>query len=243
MSRTRTNRLTRLSAAALIAGAATFGIAAPAFAHDELINTELVAGTSDRAVEAIRLTFSNSIIPTGTEIVVTGPDGAAAVDGAPVIAGADVTQPLVDDLASGDYDAAWRVVSSDGHPIEGAFAFAVATDGSAAIVEAAPAEDHAEGEEHDHAEGEEHSHADGEDADHTHADEASESSGSEGLPAGAVVAIIVAAVVAAGGAVTAAVVAQRRRAQALGGDASADPSITGTDVPEAPESTTGEDPR
>ncbi|UOQ60542.1 copper resistance protein CopC [Leucobacter rhizosphaerae] len=235
MSRTRTSRLTRLSAAALIAGAATFGIAAPAFAHDELINTELVAGTSDGAVEAIRLTFSNSIIPTGTEIVVTGPDGSAAADGAPVIAGADVTQPLIDDLASGDYDAAWRVVSSDGHPIEGAFAFAVATDGSAAIVEAAPAEDHAEGEEH--------SHADGEDADHTHADEASESSGSEGLPAGAVVAIIVAAVVAAGGAVTAAVVAQRRRAQALGGNASADPSITGTDVPEAPESTTGEDPR
>lgn len=239
MSRTHTRRLTRLSAAALIAGAATFAVATPAFAHDELVGTELVADTSDGTLDAIRLTFSNSILETGTEIVVTGPDGSDALDGAPVVAGPDVTQTLASSLAAGEYDAAWRVVSSDGHPIEGAFAFTVAADGTATQAETAPAEDdHAEGEsgsDHEHAEGEsaDHEHAEGEE----HTDGAADTEADGGMPVGGIVAISIAAVAAAGAAATAAVVGQRRRKQAMGGEAS--PETT----PEAPSPTDGEDQR
>ena len=237
MSRTLTSRVTRLSAVALIAGAATFGVAAPALAHDELIGTDLVADSADGSLDSIRLSFSNSIIETGIEMVVTGPDGTNAVDGAPTIAGPDVTQPLIADLPAGTYDAAWRVVSSDGHPIEGAFTFSVAADGSAdasdlAVVEDDPrlAEDGSDGE---HAEGEaaDHEHAEGEE----HTDGAADAEG--GMPVGGVIAISVAAVAAAGAAATAAVVGQRRRKQAMGGQAS--PETT----PEAPSTTDGEDQR
>lgn len=246
MSRTRTSRITRLSAAALIAGAATFAVATPAFAHDELVGTELVADTTDGTLDAIRLSFSNSIIETGTEIVVTGPDGSDVVDGAPVVAGPDVTQQLAADLPSGAYDAAWRVVSSDGHPIEGAFAFTVATDGSATQTEAAPAGD-------DHVEGEsdsDHEHAEGESADHERTAEetgAAEGGSEGGMPVGGVVAISIAAVAAAGGAATAAVVAQRRRKQAMGEQAPSDPEASSTpdapDAPDAPSSTDDEGQR
>lgn len=241
MSRTLTSRVTRLSAVALIAGAATFGVAAPALAHDELIGTELVADSADGSLESIRLTFSNSIIETGTEIVVTGPGGSDALDGAPAIAGPDVTQPLAADLSAGNYDAAWRVVSSDGHPIEGTFAFTVAADGTATMAEAAPAGDaeHGADADHEHADGEtaDHEHAEGDD----HAEGAADTETEGGMPVGGVIAISVAAIAAAGGAATAAVVAQRRRTQAMGGQASSD---TVTEAgPDAPSTTDGEDQR
>ena len=246
MCRTRPSRVTRLSAAALIAGAATFAVAAPAMAHDELIGTELVADTADGSLDSIRLSFSNSIIETGIEMVVTGPDGADVVDGAPSIAGPDVTQPLIDDLPAGTYDAAWRVVSSDGHPIEGAFTFSVAADGSADTAQIAAAE---EGAEEDHAEGEAayHEHAEDEAADHEHtegeehADGASDAGSEEGMPVGAVIAISVAAVAAAGAAATSVIVGQRRRKQAMGGQASPEP--TNDSTPEAPSAPNGEDQR
>lgn len=243
MSRTLTSRVTRLSAVALIAGAATFGVAAPALAHDELIGTDLVADSADGSLDSIRLSFSNSIIETGIEMVVTGPDGTDAVDGAPTIAGPDVTQPLIADLPAGTYDAAWRVVSSDGHPIEGAFTFSVAADGSAdpSKIAVAGEETHSEeeGSDEDHAD----EHAEGEAADHEHAegeehtDGAADSGTADGMPVGGVIAISVAAVAAAGAAATAAVVGQRRRKQAMGGQAS--PEAT----PEAPSATDGEDQR
>ncbi|HWS56943.1 MAG TPA: copper resistance protein CopC, partial [Actinotalea sp.] len=58
-------------------------------------------------------------------VLVTGPGGAVAV-GEPVVQGTTVTAPLPSDLASGDYTIAWRVVSADGHPIQGTIPFTVA---------------------------------------------------------------------------------------------------------------------
>lgn len=229
MSRTLTSRVTRLSAVALIAGAATFAVAAPAMAHDELTGTELLADSADGSLDSIRLSFSNSIIETGIEMVVTGPDGADVVDGAPTIAGPDVTQPLINDLPAGTYDAAWRVVSSDGHPIEGAFVFSVAADGSANASDLAVVEDDArfaeEGSDEEHAEGEaaDHEHADGEE----HADGAADAGSEGGMPVGAVVGISIGAVVVVVGAAAAIVVGQRRRKQAF--EENAQPTGEGED--------------
>ncbi|QIM18784.1 copper resistance protein CopC [Leucobacter coleopterorum] len=106
-------------------------MASPALAHDELVGTDLLANESDGTVQALELSFSNSIITVGTEIIVTGPADASASDGKPSVAGPVVTQRLLPDLAEGTYTVAWRVVSSDGHPIEGGFVFFVESDGSA----------------------------------------------------------------------------------------------------------------
>ena len=218
MSRTITtrHRITRASAVALLAAAATLGAAAPALAHDELVATAPVTD-ADGALEGVTLTFSNSIIEVGTEIVVTDGTGADVTDGEPVVSGPDVTQPLEAGLPEGDYDAAWRVVSSDGHPIEGAFVLAVAADGSAAIEEAPETTgDH----EHEAGEAEEHE-AEGHEAEgHEHeageSGESGEAASAEdgGAPAGLLIAVITAVAVVIAGGTTAAVVATRRKREA-----------------------------
>lgn len=138
------NALARAAAVALLAGAATLGVAAPAFAHDTLVASAVVADDGERA-SAVRLTFSDSIIEVGTEIVITDADGDDATNGAAEVSGPDVTQPLAEDLEPGSYSGAWRVVSSDGHPIEGQFSLVIAADGGGTIQdEAIQEDDHAD---------------------------------------------------------------------------------------------------
>lgn len=135
-------------------GAAVFGAiapAAPALAHDELIDQEMVLDPADGALEAVQLTFNNTVMDVGTEIHVTGPDEADATDGDPEHDGPVVRQPLAAELTEGDYEVAWRVVSSDGHPIDGMFVIALTVDenGSAegsTIVEPDDRPDEAQGE-------------------------------------------------------------------------------------------------
>lgn len=126
------------AAAALALGAMAFGPASPAHAHDQLVGSEVVE-SADGTAEAVRLSFSNSVIEVGTEFVLTSPDGDDVRNGAPEIDGPDVTQPFVQGLTAGDYAGAWRVVSSDGHPIDGVFTLTIEADGSAELQEGAAA--------------------------------------------------------------------------------------------------------
>ena len=108
-----------------LASAALLQPASPAHAHDQLIDAAIEASSNGEA-SALRLTFSDNVLEVGTEIHVTDPDGGDATSAAPVFNGRDVTQALKTPLPDGSYMSAWRVVSSDGHPIEGAFSFDVA---------------------------------------------------------------------------------------------------------------------
>ena len=120
-----------------------------------------------------------------------------------------MVQPLAADLPEGDYTIAWRVVSSDGHPIEGAFTLQAAGADSA-IVEADPrfedgasaasdASEQASAEEHDHA---------------------AEGEGSEGgAPVGAIIAVIVGGAAVIAGGLAAATAGRKRRAQGMAADA------------------------
>lgn len=213
----RTAALAATSLAAFGLLAAPLGTAAPAHAHDELIDQQIVLDEADGSAEAVALTFSNDVLDVGTEIVVTGPEGDAT-DGAPVTNGPDVTQALADDLALGDYQVAWRVVSSDGHPIDGTFEFTVQED---AIVSPDPR--FLEGHEHEE-EGESGSEAaDSADTGDTEAGDAeagstdaSEAQASdEGLSLGALIGIAVAASLLAVGATVVAIVSMRRKRAAL----------------------------
>lgn len=111
--------------AALLATAALTFSAAPALAHSELVGSTPADGdVVDVAPAELVLEFNETIQELGTEVVVTGPDGASAADGDLAVDGELVTQPLLDGGA-GTYTVVWRAVSADGHPISGELAYEV----------------------------------------------------------------------------------------------------------------------
>ncbi|WAC68261.1 copper resistance CopC family protein [Microbacterium sp. SL75] len=114
-------------AAGLLAAAALLVPALPAAAHDELVSTDPAAGaTLESLPSQITLSYSADILTDAgaTVIEVTDSAGASLANGAPAVSGTEVTQALAGP-ASGTVTVKWRVVSSDGHPIDGDFAFAV----------------------------------------------------------------------------------------------------------------------
>lgn len=129
-----------LAAAAALMGAAFLALASvsPASAHDELLGSSPAAGeVFEAAPEAVELTFSNDVIEVGTVIEVVDHHGEPIETGATVVLGPDVTAELPADL-SGEYQVRWRVVSSDGHPIEGTIDFGVGADATGVWESEAP---------------------------------------------------------------------------------------------------------
>jgi copper transport protein len=110
------------AAAALSAAAAT---AAPAWAHARLVSTT----PGDGAVLAsppsqVRIRFDDNVRALGGTVVVGNADKRSVGAGKPRTSGRVVVIPLRK-LHDGDYTVRWRVLSDDGHTVEGVFAFAV----------------------------------------------------------------------------------------------------------------------
>ena len=106
------------------------GLGPAASAHEQLIDQSPAAGSQVAAGPLeIRLDFSNELLDlgSGAEIVVKGPDGEFAAATCALISGNSATSELDLDQA-GSYQVAWRVVSGDGHPIEGSFTFELVND-------------------------------------------------------------------------------------------------------------------
>lgn len=101
-------------------------IALPAQAHDALIEQSPKAGdTLQAGVVEIKLDFNNEILNLGdssAEILVQNASGELQNPGCALVDGRQASLKL-DLAAAGEYSVAWRVVSSDGHPISGEFAF------------------------------------------------------------------------------------------------------------------------
>ncbi len=96
-----------------------------ATAHDDVIDQFPAPGSQVEAgLVEIKLDFSNELLAlgSGAEIVVTGPDGNPATATCADLSGTLATAQTDLDQA-GNYTVAWRVVSSDGHPIEGSYSF------------------------------------------------------------------------------------------------------------------------
>lgn len=128
LPRSLRRRLAVLTAALLLSAGGVL-IAAPASAHDELVSTDPAAdATLDALPEQLTLTFSGELAtdPGATELQVADAGGISLADGPPIIEGTTVTQSLAG-AASGVVTVLWKVVSSDGHPISGQFAFSVST--------------------------------------------------------------------------------------------------------------------
>lgn len=112
------------AAAAIVLG--SLALAAPASAHDQLVASDPAADSAiDTLPEQLTLVYSGELIDAedGTAVQVLSPSGED-VAGEATIDGTDVDVSLTDGGA-GDYEVTWRVVSNDGHPIDGSFGFSV----------------------------------------------------------------------------------------------------------------------
>lgn len=122
-SRPLRHRLLALGVAGLVV-VAPVALAAPASAHDSLTGSTPSAGsTLTAAPERVKLTFTDEVKKIGLTVLVKDPSGASVTDGEPTIDGTAVLQPVAALTVSGEYTVAYRVVSSDGHPINGRFTF------------------------------------------------------------------------------------------------------------------------
>jgi copper transport protein len=102
--------------------------AAPALAHAVLLHTVPTAsGTLTSSPPTVALTFDEPIEPRFAIISVTDAGGHQQAAGQPVNAPGDATtvEVPVKQLGQGWYLVYWRVISADGHPVRGAFTFAV----------------------------------------------------------------------------------------------------------------------
>ena len=112
----------------VLAAATALTLPSAAWAHAALLRTEPVASRTVNAPPAeVRLTYSEPVEPRFAIVSVTNADGKQVTEGAPARAPGS-PQTLVTPLRrapEGWYLVFWRVISADGHPVRGAFAFAV----------------------------------------------------------------------------------------------------------------------
>lgn len=112
-------RLALAGAAALLLAASAAFSAPAANAHDGLIGTEPSNGKQvAEAPESATLRFSGELKAIGSQVRVTDGDGTS-IGATPSVQGRTLEVAFDEELPDGEYTIAWRVVSSDGHPIEG----------------------------------------------------------------------------------------------------------------------------
>lgn len=112
----------------LFAGWCLTGIAGagPASAHATLVSTQPGEGARvPTAPTEVTLEFSEGVSLGAGYARVLDAEGERADTGAAAVDSATLTVPLRDDLPDAGYLVTYRVVSADGHPIAGAFSFAV----------------------------------------------------------------------------------------------------------------------
>lgn len=135
-------RITAALAATALAAAGWIGTTAPAYAHDTLTDStpenNSVIGTMP---DSLKLQFNEEVLSVGAEASLTDASGTTVTTGSPVINGTTVTVPVpgAATAAHGAYSFAWRVVSADGHPIDGTIVFTVGEASAGALASGATA--------------------------------------------------------------------------------------------------------
>ena len=176
--------------------AALLALGAPAQAHDTLLESDPADGaTLETSPEAITLTFSADILDVSPLVRITDENGEQLAEITPSIDGPVATATLEEPLPAGTSTVQWRVVSSDGHPIEGTFEVTVEQDAAAEETTEAPAAESSPAEES----------APAEEGEQATAEAAEEESGSSMTP------LLIVLGVAVVGAVVAVLLIMRRR--------------------------------
>jgi copper resistance protein C len=182
--------------------AALLALGAPAQAHDTLLESDPADGaTLETSPEAITLTFSADVLEVSPLVRITDESGEQLAEITPSVDGPVATATLEEPLPAGTSTVQWRVVSSDGHPIEGTFEVTVEQDAAAEETTEAPAEGSSPAEESAPAE----TTAPAEEGEQATAEAAEEESGSSMTP------LLIVLGVAVVGAVVAVLLIMRRR--------------------------------
>ncbi|MCG5436937.1 copper resistance CopC family protein [Micromonospora foliorum] len=128
----------RLGAAVLAVLVAVLIPGSPAWAHNSLRTaTPAQDATLPNAPTEVTLEFTQRLDPTFTTIVLTDAAKRKLPTGEPVVTGATSAVRVTDPLPNGTYTVAYRVVSVDGHPVQGSYPFTVADPTSSAAPVAA----------------------------------------------------------------------------------------------------------
>ena len=115
---------------AVVAAAAAAALAAPAaaWAHAALLKTVPAASvTVNTPPKQLRLTYSEAVEPRFAHVSVTDANATQEASGPPQRSPQDADELVVPlkQLREGWYLVFWRAISADGHPVRGAFTFAV----------------------------------------------------------------------------------------------------------------------
>ncbi|WP_422746108.1 copper resistance CopC family protein [Micromonospora sp. WMMD754] len=123
----RTRAAAALLAALLAAAALLLAPAAPAAAHNSLqAATPAQDARLTAAPTSVTLRFLQRLNPEFTTIVLSDAGQQKIATGAPAVDGATGTITIDQPLPNGTYTVAYRVVSADGHPVQGSYRFTVA---------------------------------------------------------------------------------------------------------------------
>ena len=123
--------MTRRGRGALVAAVAAAALVLPgaASAHAYLVRTvPSASGILNAPPPAVALTFDEAVEPRFAIVSVTDAYGRQQTTGAPRRSPANpdtLVVPLKPHLPEGWYLVYWRAISVDGHPVQGAFTFAV----------------------------------------------------------------------------------------------------------------------
>lgn len=127
----------RVAVAALTVCLGVLLPAAPASAHNRLTSATPAENSRLDAVPAeIVLEFAEALNPAYTQVIVSNSAKARVAVSEPVVDGAKATITFTGTPGEDAYTVAYRVVSKDGHPVQGSYAFTV---GAGAPPAAAPA--------------------------------------------------------------------------------------------------------
>lgn len=101
---------------------------APAAAHSQLESSDPADGaTLDAPPEVLSFTFNEELLQQGNAVTLTEVATGTRLElGAVVVSGDTVSVAWPQASPAGEYRAAYRVVSADGHPIDGTVTFTVA---------------------------------------------------------------------------------------------------------------------
>lgn len=111
--------------------------AAPALAHNVLVSSDPTNGAVlDTAPQQVSFTFDQPIQNFDPALKVFGPNGNDFTTAAPTVQGNTISAPIAAGPA-GDYRVAFRIVSSDGHPVTGEITFTL-TEAAAGTASGTP---------------------------------------------------------------------------------------------------------
>ena len=123
----------RLLSAVLAFAALMLGAVPQAHAHTVLLSSDPAAeSTVNSGPQRVSATFNEELQSTFAAMTVVGPDGNLWSSGDPQVQGAVVSVGMRPTGPAGRYTVNYRVTSSDGHVVSGAWSFTIAATGTGA---------------------------------------------------------------------------------------------------------------